>query len=226
MLSDTHKTLTWNAARWFSAAAVCLWVLGAASAAWASGVGQCVDMTALLGLTSSQDGSPLIERMIREQHPHGAALCMEMGWRCDAQQMTPAPESSLTESVDADEAANNEEDSDGPCLLEEVEGRCAEADEKDRLESMDEDDSLSNDSAPVPLSTLALACFGSRSQCSGLPAPSPSKQLKSPVPVPAEPSAEDIVAVAVVRTLASHLDAPGLGPNAGVLQDVERPPWA
>lgn len=149
--------------------------------AHASVLGQCLDVSALFELASSEHGHHRADRPVRETQLSGAALCLERGAQCD---VTPQ----ATSDADGGAASNDAAEPSAvatavPCLLEEVEGRCAEADEKERVESLDEEDTLSALMEPMaPLMLLALACFGSSANCNGLPAPSPHKQLKSPMP--------------------------------------------
>lgn len=186
-----------------------LTVLGLSLPAGATSIGQCLNVEALMGLTYSQDGISTVERMIREQHPHSASLCFEMGWNCSV------------ETVEA--SADSLED--GPCLREEVEGRCAEQGEDLTPASETSDELLGRTEPAIPLGTLALACFSSRSQCNGLPAPTPSKPLYTPTPTPPLTDALRVPVPGWIRTVSSTSHT-GLAPSVGTRARVERPPAA
>ncbi len=185
-------------------------VMLATSGAEAS-TGVCLDVEAFMSLASQTTDSASLSQMLRS-HPHGEALCMEMGWRCDE---------ALERLGGARDSAEAR-----PCLDEEVEGRCKDLDEPVTLESLTgEGPSAGRPDHGVPRASLALACYASRSQCSGLPAPEAPRQLRSPSPAPFEVTPVAHLAAPCGREI-TRPDHPGLAACQGAATRLERPPPA
>lgn len=111
-----------------------------------------------------------------------------------------------------------------PCLSEEIEGRCKEADEPETFESLDAD-SLAAAPEPSQPSRLNLACDGSDSQCSGLPAPEQAQQLRTPMPTPYQVSPIWVTTSRWALDL-EDFSASGIAPREGVASNLDQPPQA
>lgn len=112
-----------------------------------------------------------------------------------------------------------------PCLDEEIEGRCKDADEPETLESMDAESLSARPEPSQHPARPALTCDGSDSQCNGLPAPEQPQQLRTPIPTPYQVSHPK---ASQKRWALDLFDfrSPGMAPSEGVRAALDRPPQA